>query len=144
MKYRCISNPSCRSSNLIYCITCKICQMQYVLQTSLRLKDRFVHHYIPLKKKTNRSSGKTFSAGDNWRFRFHNLSTNHLILMLEVRLVIWLWKDRFICSKPQPHKGFTWKIHLFYSSSRFIFTLDDHFLIVISKIHTFTVWFWGN
>ena len=28
----------------IYAITCKVCGIQYVGQTKLRLKDRFVHH----------------------------------------------------------------------------------------------------
>ena len=41
---------SCRSSNLIYCITCKVCKMQYVGQTSLRLKDSFVHHFLDIGK----------------------------------------------------------------------------------------------
>ena len=41
---------SCRSSNLIYAITCKICKMQYVGQTLLRLKDRFVGHLGDIKR----------------------------------------------------------------------------------------------
>ena len=40
--YRAMSNVSCRSSNLIYCVTCQRCNNQYVGQTSLRLKARFV------------------------------------------------------------------------------------------------------
>jgi hypothetical protein len=48
--YRCMSNVSCRSSNLIYCITCKRCKKQYVGQTSLRLKNRFVHHFYQIEK----------------------------------------------------------------------------------------------
>ena len=41
----CMTKISCRSSNLIYCITCTKCNMQYVGQTLLRLKDRFVKHF---------------------------------------------------------------------------------------------------
>ena len=40
-----MKNISCRSSNLIYCINCNRCGMQYVSQTLIRLKDRFVGHF---------------------------------------------------------------------------------------------------
>ncbi len=40
-----MKNVSCRSSNLIYCITCTVCHKQYVGQTSNRLKDRFQGHF---------------------------------------------------------------------------------------------------
>ena len=44
-KFTTMKNISCRSSNLIYCISCKVCKKQYVGQTLLRLKDRFIHHF---------------------------------------------------------------------------------------------------
>jgi hypothetical protein len=50
-EYNCMSNISCRSSNLIYCISCTLCGKQYVGQTSLRLKDRFVHHFYSIEKE---------------------------------------------------------------------------------------------
>ena len=37
----CMKKISCRSSNLIYCITCNKCGMQYVGQTMRRLRNRF-------------------------------------------------------------------------------------------------------
>ncbi len=40
-----MKNVSCRSSNLIYCITCTVCHKQYVGQTSNRLRDRFQGHF---------------------------------------------------------------------------------------------------
>ncbi len=40
-----MKNVSCRSSNLIYCITCRVCHKQYVGQTSNRLRDRFQGHF---------------------------------------------------------------------------------------------------
>jgi hypothetical protein len=43
-------NVSCKSSNLIYCITCKTCSKQYVGQTKNRLMDRFVKHFYHIKK----------------------------------------------------------------------------------------------
>ena len=37
-------NVDCKSNNLIYCITCKVCHIQYVGQTKRRLMDRFQGH----------------------------------------------------------------------------------------------------
>ncbi len=48
--YYTMTNISCRSSNLIYCITCKRCKIQYVGQTSKRIKDRFVGHFYDTQK----------------------------------------------------------------------------------------------
>ena len=60
--YRAMSNVSCRSSNLIYCVTCQRCNKQYVGQTSLRLKARFVHHYYSVDKgDVTKPVGKHFS-----------------------------------------------------------------------------------
>ena len=42
-------NISCRSSNLIYCITCKICKKQYVGQTKNTLMQRFQCHWTDIK-----------------------------------------------------------------------------------------------
>ena len=44
MNHSCMKKISCRSSNLVYAITCKRCGKQYVGQTLLRLKDRFIFH----------------------------------------------------------------------------------------------------
>jgi hypothetical protein len=64
--YSTMKNISCRSSNLIYCITCKRCGKQYVGQTYLRLKGRFVSHFYTVEKP-NRTVpvGKHFSAPDH-------------------------------------------------------------------------------
>ena len=50
---------SCQSNNLIYCLTCTKCNLQYVGQTKNKLADRFVVHFnhiqpvrAPRKKKT--------------------------------------------------------------------------------------------
>ena len=57
---------SCRSSNLIYCITCTRCDMQYVGQTSLRIKDRFVHHYYSIERPDlTKVVGRHFAARDH-------------------------------------------------------------------------------
>jgi len=45
---------SCTSENIIYCITCRVCQLQYVGETSRSLRERLNDHRssIKLKKKT--------------------------------------------------------------------------------------------
>ena len=48
--FSCMKNISCRSSNLIYCITCTRCGLQYVGQTLLRIKDRFKAHFYSIEK----------------------------------------------------------------------------------------------
>ena len=54
---------SCKSHNLIYCITCTICNKQYVGQTKNRLMDRFVSHFGNIKKKTQiEPIGRHFSS----------------------------------------------------------------------------------
>jgi hypothetical protein len=61
-----MKNISCRSSNLVYAITCKKCGKQYVGQTSLRLKGRFVHHFYHVEKPDKtKPVGKHFSQLDH-------------------------------------------------------------------------------
>ena len=43
-------NVSCSSSNLIYCITCKRCGIQYVGQTKRELKMRLSEHFLKITK----------------------------------------------------------------------------------------------
>ena len=66
LKHNCMINISCRSSNLIYAISCKICGKQYVGQTSVRLKDRFVHHFRDIETSNpEKSVGRHFSQTDH-------------------------------------------------------------------------------
>jgi len=44
-EYSTKTNVSCKSNNLIYCITCKKCKIQYIGQTKNRLIDRFGKHF---------------------------------------------------------------------------------------------------
>jgi hypothetical protein len=65
-EHRAMNNVSCRSSNLVYAITCKRCNKQYVGQTSLRLKGRFVHHFYTVEKPDkSKPVGKHFSQLDH-------------------------------------------------------------------------------
>ena len=49
------SNVTCKSSNLIYCISCMKCGVQYVGQTKNRLMDRFQGHNQSIKDNDPRS-----------------------------------------------------------------------------------------
>ena len=60
-------NVTCKSSNLIYCITCTKCKIQYVGQTKNRLMDRFQGHFYNIGHNRPMSEiGKHFnSVGHN-------------------------------------------------------------------------------
>ena len=51
-EYECKKNVTCRSSNLIYCITCKSCRKQYVGQTGDSIQKRFFGHKGSINRKT--------------------------------------------------------------------------------------------
>ena len=77
-QHTCMSNISCRSSNVIYAITCSICGIQYVGQTSVRLKDRFVHHFRDIElSNPDKTVGRHFSQ------RNHRGSKDMTISVLE-------------------------------------------------------------
>ena len=46
----------CKSGNLIYCITCKKCKIQYVGQTKRRLMDRFQSHFYNITSKNTKDT----------------------------------------------------------------------------------------
>ena len=50
-KYQCVFNGCCQSRNLIYCITCKNCGLQYVGQTKTTLKTRINNHKSTIRTK---------------------------------------------------------------------------------------------
>ena len=59
-------NVSCQSSNIVYCITCKRCQKQYVGQTKRRLMDRFQDHFYKISKALmNTDMGCHFNTLDH-------------------------------------------------------------------------------
>jgi hypothetical protein len=65
-EFPCMKNISCRSSNLIYAITCIQCRKQYVGQTLLRVKDRFVKHFYDVEKKDlSKAVGLHFARKDH-------------------------------------------------------------------------------
>ena len=66
-EFDCMRNISCRSSNVIYAITCMKCSKQYVGQTLLRVKDRFVKHFYDVEKMD-----RTKAVGLHFSRRDHN------------------------------------------------------------------------
>jgi len=48
--YTAMLNCTCKSNNLIYCITCSFCHKQYVGQTKRRLMDRFQSHFYNISR----------------------------------------------------------------------------------------------
>ena len=47
--FPCMKNITCKSSNLIYCITCRKCGKQYVGQTKRKILQRFQGHFYNVK-----------------------------------------------------------------------------------------------
>jgi hypothetical protein len=66
-EYKAKSNISCKSNNIIYCITCKTCHKQYVGQTKNRLIDRFGKHFYHIKIKD-----KKLPLGKHFNLPGHN------------------------------------------------------------------------
>ena len=61
-KFETKRNVTCKSSNLIYCITCKVCKKQYVGQTKNRLMDRFGAHITDIKNNNNKDVSRHFNS----------------------------------------------------------------------------------
>ncbi|MCP3929684.1 MAG: GIY-YIG nuclease family protein, partial [Bacteroidetes bacterium] len=62
-----MKNVSCRSSNLIYCITCLVCHKQYVGQTSKRIQNRFAGHFGDISRDNKEKSVPIHFNSDNHR-----------------------------------------------------------------------------
>ena len=59
-------NISCQSSNLVYCMSCKKCGIQYVGQTKRRLMDRFQDHFHKISRNTPGSDiGAHFNSANH-------------------------------------------------------------------------------
>ena len=58
-----MTNVTCKSHNVIYCITCTKCGIQYVGQTKRRLMDRFRGRYYNVSKGT-KQKGRHFTSSN--------------------------------------------------------------------------------
>ena len=76
--HNCMKKISCRSSNLIYCITCKMCGIQYVGQTMRRLRKRFYSHDRDIREEEMSKTVSRHLSKDN-----HNTNWNIEISVLE-------------------------------------------------------------
>ena len=72
-------NITCNSNNLIYCISCKVCQKQYVGQTKNEIKERFKTHFYSIDhpSKVDTTIGRHFSS------HLHNGISNVTIHVLD-------------------------------------------------------------
>ena len=77
-EYQCMKFVSCRSSNLVYCITCTRCGIQYVGQTSIRVMDRFVKHFGDIQ-----TPDLTKTVARHFSLRCHNSIGDVEITVLE-------------------------------------------------------------
>ena len=58
---------TCKSSNLVYCITCKIFKKQYVGQTQNSITQRFSSHFVNMRhKKQTDAVGLPFATDRQW------------------------------------------------------------------------------
>ena len=65
-KYKCKHNVTCRSSNVIYCLTCKVCSKQYVGQTKRKLMRRLYEHLRNIgNKNTEDPVGRHWTLPDH-------------------------------------------------------------------------------
>ena len=85
---------SCRSHNLIYCITCKVCSLQYVGQTSNHIGERFKMHFQNIKsaldskrpnnpKKSKSKSSKPEPIGRHFSSHNHHGTSDIIIHVLD-------------------------------------------------------------
>ena len=64
-KYRTLKKITCRSSNLIYCISCKECGKQYVGQTKHEIKVRLTNHRSSIRNKYETPVARHFVSHGN-------------------------------------------------------------------------------
>ncbi len=95
-EYTCKSNVTCRSSNLIYCINCRICKKQYVDQTGDPIIKRFQGHFTSIRSKDlSNDVGRHFNMGD------HNGTCDIEIFVLD-----------FIYAPPKTEFGLTLRLQI--------------------------------
>ena len=58
-------NVTCESSNLIYCIECKTCKIQYVGQTKRKIKFRLGEHLRSIRNNTKKMMYQHISTNVN-------------------------------------------------------------------------------
>ena len=60
--YNTITNGTCQSNNLIYCLECNWCHIKYVGQTRNRIIDRFQGHIFDIKHNNNTTVARHFHS----------------------------------------------------------------------------------
>ena len=60
--YNTITNGTCQSNNLIYCLEYNWCHIKYVGQTKNRITDRFQGHILDIKHNNNTTMARHFHS----------------------------------------------------------------------------------
>ena len=63
-KFKCIFNACCKSKNLIYCITCKVCGLQYVGQTITPIMTRVNNHLSTIRTRKDTPLARHMNSHD--------------------------------------------------------------------------------
>ena len=101
-------NITCRSSNLIYCITCRKCKIQYIGQTKRTLMERFQGHFGKVKS-AHKEKGKDPYPQKAERFDpigHHFSTTNHTANDIEIHVIA------FITLSPQSADALTMRLRV--------------------------------
>ena len=83
VEYECKTNITCNSSNLIYCLTCTKCKLQYVGQTKGTIQKRFQGHFYNIKKADPK--GKPLDPKG-----LHFLKPNHAVNDVEIGILAFI------------------------------------------------------
>ena len=79
-------NLSCKSTNIIYLITCNVCKMQYVGETSREFAIRMKEHLYQIRKCENGNGGSNSGEGRQYIYRHFCQDDLHRAIPLEKRI----------------------------------------------------------
>ena len=78
LHYKTKTKVSCNSNNIVYCIECTLCHLQYVGETKRSIKERFAQHFYNIT-----TNNKKHIIGNHFNEPNHNGLDNVIIHILE-------------------------------------------------------------
>ncbi len=100
-----MKNVSCQSSNLIYCLSCNICNIRYVGQTKNRIVDRIGGHFGDVK---NAYEGKVTQLDKTVARHYQSHSDKNYPVTITVLEFIKAPPDSVLASKLRDQKEKMW------------------------------------
>ncbi len=89
-KFQSRINLTCKSTNLIYCITCKACKLQYVGQTKGTIMDRFKAHFGVVNRRDMKEDiGLHFNGPNHHGISDMTIHALHFIYAPPRRTSLW-------------------------------------------------------